>query len=300
MVFDRALLAPTLLHGTTLPRDLRIERCSVTMGRGPDHRHPPRHAAAARLCRPGARAGRVRSPADAGRGVRARRGGTAAGQRCRGPGDDVRRLRGPGRAHPPRAEVAGAGAPGRIRRRDGPGRDERRHRPHRGRGRAEGRPRRRPRLPVPTAARPGAGRRPAGGSRPTRSSTPVPAWTSTRARASTLRSLPGWSGWTRRGSPAPPARPPLRVAADQVAAQQERTRRGRTVQVRPGEDGLSEWWALLPTETSAAMAAAVEELATTHCADDPALKPRPAPTPSPTWCSRTSPSPPRSPSASPC
>ncbi len=62
-----------------------------------------------------------------------------------------------------------------------------------------------------------------------------------------------------------------RIAADQVAAQQERTRRGRTVQVRPGEDGLSEWWALLPTEASAAMAAAVEELATTHCADDPAL-----------------------------
>ena len=62
-----------------------------------------------------------------------------------------------------------------------------------------------------------------------------------------------------------------RVAADQVAAQQERTRRGRTVQVRPGDDGLTEWWALLPTETSAAMVAAVEDLADRHRADDPDL-----------------------------
>jgi Domain of unknown function (DUF222) len=62
-----------------------------------------------------------------------------------------------------------------------------------------------------------------------------------------------------------------RVAADQVAAQQERTRRGRTVQVRPAEDGLTEWWALLPTGTSAAMAAAVDDLADRHREADPGL-----------------------------
>jgi hypothetical protein len=62
-----------------------------------------------------------------------------------------------------------------------------------------------------------------------------------------------------------------RVAADQVAAQQERTRRGRTVQVRGGDDGLTEWWALLPTEASVAMAAAVDELATEYRAVDSSL-----------------------------
>ena len=62
-----------------------------------------------------------------------------------------------------------------------------------------------------------------------------------------------------------------RVAADQVAAQHVASRRGRTVQVRPAEDGLSEWWALLPTEASAAMAAAVDELAQQHRAADPEL-----------------------------
>ena len=52
-----------------------------------------------------------------------------------------------------------------------------------------------------------------------------------------------------------------RVAADQVAAQAERTTRGRTVGVRPGEDGLTDWYALLPTATSAAAWSAVNSLA---------------------------------------
>ena len=49
-----------------------------------------------------------------------------------------------------------------------------------------------------------------------------------------------------------------RVAADQVTAQSERTRRGRTVEVRPGDDGLTSWWALLPSATSLAAFAAVD------------------------------------------
>jgi hypothetical protein len=52
-----------------------------------------------------------------------------------------------------------------------------------------------------------------------------------------------------------------RVAADQVALQAERVKRGRAVEVRPGQDGLTDWYALLPTATSAAMWAAVESLA---------------------------------------
>jgi hypothetical protein len=62
-----------------------------------------------------------------------------------------------------------------------------------------------------------------------------------------------------------------RVAAEQVAAHQERNRRVRTVQVRPSEDGLSEWWALLPTEKSTAMWAAVEQLAADTRRDEPEL-----------------------------
>jgi hypothetical protein len=52
-----------------------------------------------------------------------------------------------------------------------------------------------------------------------------------------------------------------RVAAEPVAAQGERTRRGRTVEVSPATDGLTSWWALLPTATSAAAWAAVDQLA---------------------------------------
>jgi hypothetical protein len=52
-----------------------------------------------------------------------------------------------------------------------------------------------------------------------------------------------------------------RVAADQVAAHAALRRRGRCVDVRPGEDGLTDWFASLPTATSAAMWSAVESLA---------------------------------------
>ena len=62
-----------------------------------------------------------------------------------------------------------------------------------------------------------------------------------------------------------------RVAADQVAAQAARTRRTRTVEVRPSDDGLTAWWALLPTAESAAMWSAVDELAGQHRTDDDTL-----------------------------
>lgn len=62
-----------------------------------------------------------------------------------------------------------------------------------------------------------------------------------------------------------------RVAADQVAAQAARTRRARTVEVRAGEDGLTDWWAVLPTATSAAAWAAVEALAADYRDLDPDL-----------------------------
>jgi hypothetical protein len=52
-----------------------------------------------------------------------------------------------------------------------------------------------------------------------------------------------------------------RVAADQVAAHAALRKRGRCVDVRPSEDGLTDWFALLPTATSAAMWSAVETLA---------------------------------------
>ncbi|PKW26124.1 uncharacterized protein DUF222 [Phycicoccus duodecadis] len=52
-----------------------------------------------------------------------------------------------------------------------------------------------------------------------------------------------------------------RVAADQVAAQVSKTRRTRTVEVRPGPDGLTDVYALLPTATVAAAWAATEQLA---------------------------------------
>jgi hypothetical protein len=52
-----------------------------------------------------------------------------------------------------------------------------------------------------------------------------------------------------------------RVAADQVAAHAALRKRGRCVEVRPGEDGLTDWFASLPTATSAAMWSAVESLA---------------------------------------
>ncbi|MBR7743230.1 hypothetical protein KC207_08000 [Phycicoccus sp. BSK3Z-2] len=62
-----------------------------------------------------------------------------------------------------------------------------------------------------------------------------------------------------------------RVAADQVAAQVAATRRGRTVEVRPGEDGLTDWYALVPTETAAAAWSAVEALADRYRQADDSL-----------------------------
>ncbi len=62
-----------------------------------------------------------------------------------------------------------------------------------------------------------------------------------------------------------------RVAGDQVEAQSAAMRRSRTVEVRPGEDGLSDWWALLPTATSAAAWSAVNSLAGQYRSLDPDL-----------------------------
>ncbi|MGL5930739.1 MAG: DUF222 domain-containing protein [Dermatophilaceae bacterium] len=63
-----------------------------------------------------------------------------------------------------------------------------------------------------------------------------------------------------------------RVAADQVAARIERSKRGRYVQVRPGvEDGLAEISAVLPTEIAAVAWSAVEQVAADYCQVDPAL-----------------------------
>ncbi|QKE83778.1 HNH endonuclease signature motif containing protein [Arthrobacter sp. NEB 688] len=62
-----------------------------------------------------------------------------------------------------------------------------------------------------------------------------------------------------------------RVAAEQVAAHVALRRRGRCVEVRPGEDGLTDWFASLPTATSSAMWAAVEALAGDYRAVDDAL-----------------------------
>jgi hypothetical protein len=62
-----------------------------------------------------------------------------------------------------------------------------------------------------------------------------------------------------------------RVAADQVAAQAARNHRTRTVEVRPSDDGLTSWWALLPTAESNAMWSAVEGLAAEHRRSDDTL-----------------------------
>ncbi len=66
---------------------------------------------------------------------------------------------------------------------------------------------------------------------------------------------------------------PARVAADQVAAHAAKTRKCRTVEVRPGVDGLTEWFASLPTATSAAAWSAVESLAGEYRAMDPDCHP---------------------------
>ena len=82
---------------------------------------------------------------------------------------------------------------------------------------------------------------------------------------------PGLAGLDPASVTSTARRVATRVAADQVAAQAARNRRARTVEVRPSDDGLTAWWALLPTAESAAMWSAVNELAGEHRRDDPGL-----------------------------
>lgn len=62
-----------------------------------------------------------------------------------------------------------------------------------------------------------------------------------------------------------------RVAADQVRATQESARRDRCVEVAPGPDGSTHWWAQLPADRSAAAWAAIRALADTYADRDPSL-----------------------------
>lgn len=61
------------------------------------------------------------------------------------------------------------------------------------------------------------------------------------------------------------------VAADQLAAAERKGRRDRCVEVSPGPDGSTQWWALLPADRSAAAWAAVRSLADTYTVEDPSL-----------------------------
>ena len=62
-----------------------------------------------------------------------------------------------------------------------------------------------------------------------------------------------------------------RIAADQVAAAAGRNKRDRCVQVTPGPDGTTDWWARLPAGRSAAAWAAIRELGQEYAGKDPAL-----------------------------
>ena len=62
-----------------------------------------------------------------------------------------------------------------------------------------------------------------------------------------------------------------RVAADQVRSAQDASRRDRCVEVSPGPDGSTHWWAQLPADRSAAAWAAVRALAETYAAQDESL-----------------------------
>ncbi|MGB7818353.1 MAG: HNH endonuclease signature motif containing protein, partial [Ornithinibacter sp.] len=62
-----------------------------------------------------------------------------------------------------------------------------------------------------------------------------------------------------------------RVAPQQAAAQAGRNRRTRTVEVSPGPDGTTTWWALLPSEGSAVAWSAVRTLAQDYQRSDPSL-----------------------------
>ena len=62
-----------------------------------------------------------------------------------------------------------------------------------------------------------------------------------------------------------------RIAADQVAAAAGKNRRDRCVQVTPGPDGTTDWWARLPAGRSAAAWAAIRDLGQEYASKDPAL-----------------------------
>jgi hypothetical protein len=62
-----------------------------------------------------------------------------------------------------------------------------------------------------------------------------------------------------------------RIAGEQVAAAQHKNRKDRLVQVTPGPDGSTDWWARLPTAQSAAAWAAVRDLGDTYATKDPDL-----------------------------
>ncbi len=62
-----------------------------------------------------------------------------------------------------------------------------------------------------------------------------------------------------------------RVAAEQVRAAQSRNRRDRCVQVSPGPDGTTIWWAQLPAGRSAAAWAAISVLGDEYAEKDPSL-----------------------------
>ncbi|MCE1178047.1 MAG: 13E12 repeat family protein [Micrococcales bacterium] len=63
-----------------------------------------------------------------------------------------------------------------------------------------------------------------------------------------------------------------RIAPDEAAAARRATRRVDDVEVTPGPDGSTQWWAQIPTLQSAAMWAAVTTLAAQYRKADPALR----------------------------
>ncbi len=62
-----------------------------------------------------------------------------------------------------------------------------------------------------------------------------------------------------------------RIAADQVAAATAKNKKDRAVQVTPGPDGTTDWWARLPAGRSAAAWAAIRDLADRYTKKDPNL-----------------------------
>src|SRR6478735_679559 len=61
------------------------------------------------------------------------------------------------------------------------------------------------------------------------------------------------------------------IAADQVTAAASKNRKDRLVQVSPGPDGTTDWWARLPAAQSAAAWAAVRDLGDRYATKDPEL-----------------------------